>query len=48
MKVFECQKCEFELKAKNLPEDYICPDCGADRSYFVEKEKNRKLTFYMI
>lgn len=34
---YECDICGFEIEVDGeLPDDYICPVCGADRSHFHE------------
>ena len=33
-RVWRCETCGFEIKADNLPDDYICPVCGRPRSAF--------------
>ena len=35
---FECDICHYiaETDGDDLPADYICPICGADRSHFTE------------
>lgn len=41
MKTFKCQKCKYEVKFKKNLDDYICSECGSDKTFFVEKEKKR-------
>jgi len=48
MKVFECVKCENEVKLRKLPEEYKCPKCGADKEYLIEKEKLKKPIFILL
>jgi Rubredoxin. len=36
MKKWRCLLCGFEYEGEFLPEDYVCPVCGADASNFEE------------
>ncbi len=36
MKKWRCLLCGFEYEGETLPEDYVCPVCGADASNFEE------------
>lgn len=35
---FECQECGYVLEGE-LPEFFVCPECGADKEQFVEVEE---------
>ena len=36
MKKYACSHCVFEIQCEELPEDFICPLCGAGPEEFVE------------
>mgnify|MGYP001527616549 FL=1 len=34
---FKCDICGYEVESEtNLPDDFVCPICGFDRSHFKE------------
>lgn len=37
--VWKCEICGYEVEIENLPDDYVCPICGRDKSYFKKIEK---------
>ena len=36
--VWVCTICNFVVYEENLPDDYVCPKCGAPKELFVRKE----------
>ena len=39
-KVYRCEICGYEVEVEDeLPEDFVCPLCGADRESFKEVKK---------
>ena len=38
MKQWVCSVCGYVYDGDVLPEDYVCPWCGADASYFEQKK----------
>lgn len=36
MKTFECSECGYIVEMEELPEYYVCPECGADKDSFTE------------
>ena len=36
MKKYGCNNCVFVYEGEELPEDFICPICGAEADEFVE------------
>ena len=39
LKRYVCRICGYVYEGEELPADFICPLCGADASYFDEREK---------
>ncbi|MDD5974025.1 MAG: rubredoxin [Spirochaetales bacterium] len=39
MKKYRCVLCGFEVEMESLPEDYVCPICGAGPEDFEEVEE---------
>ncbi len=39
LKTYRCKICGFVYKCEELPEDYVCPICGAPASMFEEVEE---------
>lgn len=48
MKTFQCENCKFEVKLKNLPKDYKCPECDIDASFFIVKEEKKRTLFLLL
>ena len=37
--VWKCKVCGYEVEMDELPDDFVCPICGKDKSYFEKIEK---------
>ena len=35
-----CDICGYIYEGEEVPDDYVCPLCGADKSHFVKVEEN--------
>jgi len=39
MKLLVCSKCNYTEKRNNLEDNYVCPNCGSNKSFFHEREE---------
>ena len=39
MAKFVCTVCGYVYEGEKLPDDFVCPICGKDKSYFEKIEK---------
>lgn len=37
--IWKCKVCGYEVEMDELPDDFVCPICGKDKSYFEKIEK---------